>query len=309
MTATIPGVDRAQVGAIELCYDLVGRAGDPLIVLVNGLGSSLATWDERFLRRFTDEGFAVLRFDNRDSGRSTILEDSPRFDLGAAHRGDRSVATYTLDDMADDTAGLLRVLGLGPAHLVGVSLGGMIAQMTAVRHPASVRSLCSIMSTTGARDVGMPTPDAGPVLVRPPAKDRDGYIQGELENHRIIGSSDPRLIDEDWRRAKAGRLWDHGINPRGTGRNLMAVAASGDRTASLGAIDVPTLVVHGDADPLIASTGGEATARAIPGARLLVIPGLGHELPPAVWPEVVAAVVANARAGESSARTRTGATR
>lgn len=298
-------MDRARVGAVELCYDLLGHAGDPVIVLVNGLGSSLATWDEGFLRCFTDQGFAVLRFDNRDSGRSTILEDGPRFDLRAAYKGDPAVVTYTLDDMADDTAGLLRTLGLPPAHLVGVSLGGMIAQATAVRHPEKVRSLCSIMSTTGARDVGMPTPDAGPVLVRPPARDRAGFIEQELENHRIIGSQDPGLVDEDWRRAKAGRIWDHGLHPRGTGRNLMAVAASGDRTASLAAVDVPTLVVHGDADPLIAMSGGEATARAIRGARLLIVPGLGHELPPAVWPQIVSAIVENARAGEAVAASRT----
>ena len=302
-------MDRVAVGDIELCYDLVGRRGDPLIVLVHGLAGALVSWDDELLERFVDEGFAVLRFDNRDSGHSTILDGAPRFDLDAARRGDRSVVTYTLDDMADDTAGLLGALDLGPAHLVGVSLGGMIAQATTVQHPEAVRSLCSIMSTTGAGDVGMPTPQAGPVLVRPPAVDRQGFVAQELENQAIVGSSDPQLVDVAWRRARFERIYDHGIHPRGTGRNLMAIAASGDRTASLATISVPTLVVHGEADPLIAVSGGEATARAIPGARLLVLPGLGHELPPAVWPELVAAVVANARSGEELAASRAGATR
>jgi pimeloyl-ACP methyl ester carboxylesterase len=180
----------------------------------------------------------------------------------------------------------------------------MVAQMTAVRHPESVLSLCSIMSTTGASDAGMATPEAGPVLTRRPPRGRQEFIEQELENQRIIGSRAPRLVDEQWRRAKYERIYDHGVHPRGSGRNLMAVAASGDRTAALGSIGVPTLVVHGDADPLIAPSGGEATARAIPGARLLVIPGLGHELPPAVWPELVAAVVANARAGQELAASR-----
>jgi len=167
--------------------------------------------------------------------------------------------------------------------------------MLAVRHPARVRSLCSVMSTTGAADAGQSRPEAAPVLTRPPATDREGYVQGELENHRVIGSRAPALVDEQWRRAKAERLWDHGVHPRGTGRLLMAIVASGDRTAALSSVRAPTVVVHGDADPLIDVSGGEATAAAIPGARLVVIPGLGHELPPAVWPEVVAALVDNAR--------------
>ena len=294
-------MDQVAVGEVELCYELSGDRADPLLVLINGLSRSLVGWDDALVDRFVAEGFAVLRFDNRDSGRSTILDDAPPFDLAAALRGDRSVVTYTLDDMADDTAGLLDVLGLGPAHLVGASMGGMIAQMTAVRHPASVRSLCSVMSTTGARDVGNPTPEAAAVLTRPPAVGRDGFIAQELENQSVIGSRDPSFVDEAWRRGRIERLYDHGVHPRGTGRNLMAVVASGDRTAALGAISVPTLVVHGDADPLIGPSGGEATARAIPGARLVVVPGLGHELPPGVWPELVPAVVANARAGEELA--------
>lgn len=292
-------MDRAQVGEVELCYDLVGERGNPVMVLVAGLGSSLATWDDRFVQLFVDEDFAVLRFDNRDSGQSTILEDAPRFDLSAAFHGDRSVVTYTLDDLADDTAGLLDALGMGAAHLLGVSLGGMIAQVTALRHPDKVLSLCSVMSTTGGPDVGLPQPGVGAVLTSRPGTDRDSFVAGELDNQRLTGSTDPDFVDERWRREKFERLWDHGVHPRGTGRLLMAVAASGDRTAALASMAVPTLVVHGDADPLIDVSGGRATAAAVAGAELLVVPGLGHELPPAVWPQLVAAAVANARRATS----------
>ena len=283
------------VGALQIDYEFEGDPGDPVVMLVNGLGSSLATWDARFLAMFRDAGFAVLRFDNRDSGRSTVLEGAPPFDLQAAIRKDRSVVTYTLDDLADDAAGLLEALGIEAVQVVGTSLGGMIAQTMAVRHPAKVRSLCSIMSTTGARHVGQPRPAAKAVLVRPPARTRQEFVAGELENQEVIGSRAPAFVDLDWRRAKAERIWDRGVHPRGTGRLLMAVVASGDRSAALASVQAPTVVIHGDADPLIDVSGGRATAAAIPGARLVVIPGLGHELPPAAWPEVVAAVVENAR--------------
>lgn len=293
---------QVRVGDVELCYQLTGRAGAPLVVLVNGLASSLVAWDEDFLQMLLDEGFAVLCFDNRDGGRSTILEGAPRFDLAAAARKDRSVATYTLDDMADDTAGLLDALALGPAHLVGVSLGGMIAQTTAVRHPASVLSLCSVMASTGASNVGGPTSEAAPVLTRRPAIGRQGFVDQELENAQLIGSRAPALVDVDWRRARFERIYDHGVHPQGSGRQLMAILASGDRTATLGAISVPTLVIHGDADTLIAPSGGEATAAAIPGASLMVVPGMGHELPPAAWPALVTAIADNIRRGEDQAR-------
>ena len=291
-------MDRVRVGEIELCYDLSGDRDDPMLVLVAGLGSSLAMWDDRLLASLHDAGFGVLRFDNRDSGQSTILDSAPRFDLSAAARRDRSVVTYTVDDLADDTAGLLDALGIVSAHLLGVSLGGMIAQMTAVRHPAKVLSLCSVMSTTGRRDVGTARPGVGQVLTKKPATDREGFVRGDLENARLTGSARDELIDDEWRKAKAGRIWDHGVHPRGTGRLLMAIVASGDRTEALRTIQAPTLVVHGDADALIDVSGGQATAEAIPGAKLLVVPGLGHELPPAVWPELIAAVLANARRKE-----------
>lgn len=291
-------MDRVAVGEIEICYDRHGRREDPLIVLVSGLGRPLAGWDEGFVQLLVDEGFSVLRFDNRDAGRSTSLSGAPRFDLEAARRRDRSVVTYTLDDMADDAAGLLRTLGLGPAHLVGASMGGMIAQMLAVRHRDLVRSLCSIMSTTGERGVGRATPEANALLFTAAPTEREAYIEHQLANQEVIGSPPP-LGDPDYRRAFFGAVFDHGINPAGTGRQLMAIVASGDRSAAVSTIGVPTLVVHGEVDTLIDVSGGRATAAAIPSAKALYVPGMGHDLPPALWPELVAAITTHARAAEA----------
>lgn len=295
-------MNRVDVGAVELCYERFGDASDPTAVLVHGLAASLAAWDRALVQLFVDGGLSVLTLDTRDAGGSTILDDAPPFDMAAALRGDRSVVTYTLDDMADDVAGLLEALETGPAHLVGVSMGGMIAQMTTVRHPAQVLSLCSIMSTTGGPDVGLPTPAASAVLTRRPAVGRRGFVEQELENAAVIGSTAPQLVDVEWRRAKFERIYDHGVHPRGSGRQLMAILASGDRTSQLAAISAPTLVVHGDADSLIDVSGGTATAAAIPGAELVIIPGMGHELPPAVWPAVVPAIVENTRRGHAAQR-------
>ncbi|HZU79176.1 MAG TPA: alpha/beta hydrolase [Acidimicrobiales bacterium] len=296
MEDSIRAVNRVDTGAVELCYELDEGDG-PVLVLVSGLGRSHVGWDPEFLDLLRAEGFRVLRFCNRDCGRSTILDDAPRFDLAAALRKDRSVVTYTLDDMADDTAALLRALGIDSAHLVGTSMGGMIAQMVAVRHPSTVRSLCSIMSTTGARHVGEPTPEAGALLTTKAPEDRDGFVAHELANQKVIGSRGA-LVDEQWRRRTFERVYDHGVHPRGTGRQLMAIVASGDRTAALASITAPTVVIHGVVDTLVQPSGGEATAAAIAGARLVTIADMGHEMPPGVWPEVVALVVANAREGD-----------
>lgn len=298
-------MDRVAVGDVELCYELLGAAGDPVVVLIAGLGRQLIGWDDDFCALIVAEGFRVLRFDNRDAGRSTSMAAGPGPDLGAIRRGDRDAVAYTLDDMAGDTAGLLGALGIGDAHVVGTSMGGMIAQALAIGHPARVRSLCSIMSTTGAPGVGLPTDEAMAVVMRRPPADRHDYVTTELANTRVIGSRGA-LVDEAWRRGRFERFYDRGLNPAGVGRQIMAIVASGDRTAALAGVRAPTLVVHGDVDTLVALDGGEATARAVPGAQLLVVPDMGHEIPPATWPGVVAAVVANARrapapAGEPAA--------
>jgi pimeloyl-ACP methyl ester carboxylesterase len=288
-------MERVDLGTgIELCYELLGAPEDPVVVLVAGLGRQLIGWDDAFCQLLVNGGFSVLRFDNRDAGLSTHLEDGPPFDLAAARRGGRDAAAYTLDDMADDTAGLLDALGIEHGHLVGTSMGGMIAQTLAIRHPSRVRSLCSIMSTTGADDAGRSTPEAMAVVMQRPATDRDAYVSTELANSAVIGSRGT-LVDEAWRRRRFESFYDRGVDPAGTARQIMAIVASGDRTAALAGVTVPTLVIHGDIDPLVTLPGGEATARAIPGAELLVIPDMGHEIPPGVQPVIVGAIAAHVR--------------
>jgi len=281
---------------MDLVHELLASPGRPVMVLIAGLGRPLVGWDRGLCDLLVAQGFAVLRFDNRDSGRSTSVDGAPPFDLAAARRGREAVA-YTLDDMADDTAGLLDALGIDAAHVVGTSMGGMIAQTMALRHPARVRSLCSVMSSTGASDVGLPSAEAMPIVMRRQPSERRAYVEHELANYRVIGSGGD-LVDEGWRRRRYEDIFDWGINPAGVGRQIMAMVASGDRTAALASVRVPTLVVHGDADTLVAPSGGEATARAVPGAELLVVPGMGHEIPPATWPVVVGAIAANARRAE-----------
>jgi len=288
-------MEHTKVGTgVELCYELRGAPEDPVVVLIAGLGRQLIGWDDEFCHQLVARGFRVLRFDNRDAGLSTHLPGGPGFDIGAARRGGRDAVAYTLDDMADDTADLLGVLGIEDAHLVGTSMGGMIAQTVAIRHPSRVRSLCSIMSTTGADDVGRPTAEAMTVVMQRPPAEREPYVAFELANCRIIGSR-RGLVDEEWRRDRYGRFFDRGIDPAGSARQIMAMVASGDRTAALGGVTAPTLVIHGDADTLVPLDGGVATARAIPGAELVVIPDMGHEIPPPAQPQVVDAIVANAR--------------
>ena len=267
---------------------------------MNGLGGQLIGWDDGFLEHLEAEGFGVLRFDNRDAGLSTAFDDGPPFDFDAARSGNRAAAAYTLDDMADDAAGLLAALDVSSAHVVGVSMGGMIAQALVIRHPDRVRSLASIMSTTGAGDVGAPTAEAMRVLMRPRPADRAAYLDAEVESAAVIGSP-AYPTDEATIRARAAIRYDRSYRPEGVGRQLMAILVSGDRTAALASVTAPTVVLHGAADVLVAPSGGEATARAIPGARLTVIPGMGHDLPPEVWPEVVSAIVANARHADTLA--------
>lgn len=286
---------RADVGrGIELCYELLGAPQDPVVVLITGLGRQLIGWDDAFCELLVEQGFAVLRFDNRDAGLSTHLDGGPPFDLAAARSGGGEAVGYTLEDMADDTAGLLDGLGIEHGHIVGTSMGGMIAQTLAIGHPTRVHSLCSIMSTTGALDVGRPTPEAMAVVMQRPPEDRESYVASELANSRVIGSR-RALVDEDWRRGRFERFFDRGIDPAGTSRQIMAMVASGDRSAALAGVRAPTVVIHGDADTLVPLDGGEATARAVPGADLVVVPDMGHEIPPATQPHVVGAIVANAR--------------
>jgi len=290
-------MDRVAVGAVELCFDLTGPSDAPVVTLISGLGGQLIGWPPAFVDRLVAAGYRVLRFDNRDAGLSTSFDGRGGFDRDAARRQDRSAAAYTLDELADDTAGLLGALGLADAHIVGRSMGGMIAQTVAIRRPDVVRSLCSIMSTTGDPAVGRPTPAALADLTGPVVTDRAAVLEAAVASQRVTGSPAYPAADDDVRR-EAAAAYDRSFRPDGRARQLMAIMVSGDRTAALAAVTVPTVVIHGTDDPLVTVSGGEATARAIPGATLVTIPGMGHDLPPAVWPTVVDAIVANAAAAD-----------
>ena len=280
------GVQRARVGDIELAYETFGDRADPPLLLVMGLATQMIGWPDEFCAALAARGLFVVRFDNRDIGLSTHLDDRGAPDMAALLGGDASQARYPLADLADDTAGLLRELGIDSAHVVGASMGGMIAQLVALRHPQRVRSLTSIMSTTGDPSVGSPSEAAMGVLLAPPATDRETAIQRAVDTYRVIGSPGFEF-DEHALRERAGLSYDRRYNPPGVARQLAAIVTTPDRTADLGSVSVPTLVVHGAQDSLVNVSGGRATAAAIPGAELLVVEGMGHDLPRAVWPQLI----------------------
>ncbi|MCR6490516.1 alpha/beta fold hydrolase [Amycolatopsis sp. OK19-0408] len=280
---------RAQANGLELEYDTFGDPNNPPLVLVMGLGAQMVTWEDGFCELLAGRGFFVVRYDNRDVGLSTWLDDLPAPDLAALAAGDLRTAPYRLSDLADDAIGLFDALGIARAHVVGASMGGMIVQQLAIDHPERLLSLTSIMSTTGDPSVGQAEPWALALLARPPASTREQALADSVDGYRRLGS--PGYPDDEaFLLAKATLHYDRARHPVGTLRHAAAVLASGDRTAGLRDVRLPALVVHGDADPLINVSGGKATAEAVPDAELLIIPGMGHNLPRAVWPELVAAI-------------------
>jgi pimeloyl-ACP methyl ester carboxylesterase len=283
----------ARVGDVELAYETFGDDADPAMLLVMGLGTQMLGWHEEFCAALAERGFFVIRYDNRDVGRSSSMAGRPPTPLQLLTRS-KKAAGYTLDDMAADGVGLLDALGIERAHVVGASMGGMIAQTIAARHPQRALSLASIMSNTGARLSGQPALRTYGVLLRPAPRDRDGYVERTVQTYAAIGSPGfPR--DEAELRDTAGRAYDRGHDPAGAGRQLAAIIASGDRTPLLRRIAVPTVVIHGSADRLVRPSGGRATAKAIPGARLVVVRGMGHDLPRGAWPQVLDAITENTR--------------
>jgi pimeloyl-ACP methyl ester carboxylesterase len=281
------------VGELSLCYETFGSPEASPLLLVMGLGSQMVLWDDEFCQSLADEGFWVIRFDNRDVGRSTILRGAgvpKRWQLLVR---DPRAAAYSLEDMADDAVGLMDHLEIPAAHLVGISMGGMIAQVMAVSHPDRVLSLVSIMSTTGNRRVGQPLTRVALRMLRPVPREREAYIESHLETYRIIGSRGV-AFDEEAKRARAALVFERGLHPSGSTRQMAAILTAPDRTRSLAEVSVPTTVIHGDHDPLVNVSGGRATAQAIPGARLIEIPGMGHDMPREHWPQIIAAITANA---------------
>ncbi|WP_067819454.1 alpha/beta hydrolase [Actinomadura kijaniata] len=283
---------------IEIAYERLGDPADPPVLLIMGSGVQMVAWPDGFCAALVERGLHVVRFDNRDVGRSTHLRDVPAPDLRAAMSGGPPSVPYTLADMVADTVGLLDALGLGGVHLVGASLGGMIAQMIALDHPARVRSLTSIMSTTGDPEVGRPRPEALAGLGAPP-EDREGFLAWQVRAARATGSPG-FAFDEAAVAARVRLSYDRGHDPAGTARQFAAVSTAGDRTGRLRSLTVPTLVVHGADDVLIGADGGRATAAAIPGAELLVIEGMGHDLPRELWPTITDRIAALVRRAESA---------
>ena len=280
----------AHVNGIDIEYLTEGDPSDPPLLLVMGLGGQLTAWPQGFVDGVRDRGFFTIRFDNRDCGLSTKFEGTPEFT--ALFSGDPSTAPYRVEDMADDAAALLGELGVARTHVVGVSMGGMITQALVINHQDRFLSACSIMSTTGDRTVGVPTGEAVTALMRPVATSRDEAIEASLEGSRVIGS--PQYpTDERELRERAAAAYDRSYCPDGTARQLAAILASPDRTEGLRGVRLPFLVIHGEADPLVTLSGGRATSAAVPGSKLITIPGMGHDLPEELWGPVTDAIVAN----------------
>jgi pimeloyl-ACP methyl ester carboxylesterase len=295
LTPTSSGERRASIGDVTLCYETFGASDASPLLLVMGLASQMLLWDEELCERLAARGFRVIRFDNRDVGGSTVMHDEPAPTRWQLLSRDARGAAYSLDQMAGDGVGLLDHLGIPAAHVVGASMGGMIAQLIAIGHPGRVLSLVSIMSTTGNRRVGRPHPRIALRMLRPPQREREGYIADHLDTYRAIGSKGFDF-EAEHKRERAGRCFDRGIHHAGSARQMAAIMTASDRTAALNEIRVPTAVIHGDADPLVNVSGGRATAKAIPDARLVILPGMGHDLPRELWPQIIDAIVQNAGA-------------
>jgi pimeloyl-ACP methyl ester carboxylesterase len=273
----------ATVGALELCYSTTGDAHRPALLLIMGLGFQLVHWPDAFCQQLAGHGYHVVRFDNRDAGRSTHLPG----------------ARYTLEDIADDAVGLLDALRIDSAHVVGASLGGMVAQLMAIRHPSRVRSLASLMSTTGRRGKGKTALRVYRHMLSRRPRAEEEAIERRVRVFLDIGSTGFPQDAGEIRRATALAFHRDRDARGGRRRQHRAVRTAGDRTARLRQIRVPTLVIHGTVDPMCHPSGGEATAAAIPGARLELIDGMGHDLPPGAWPQIIGAIADNARRADA----------
>jgi pimeloyl-ACP methyl ester carboxylesterase len=290
----------AAANGIDIWYETFGDPDDPPLLLVMGLGAQAIAWPDELCQGFVDRGFFVIRFDNRDvglSGRATATPDLPAL-MSAAASGNRVEAPYLLADMAEDALAVFEALGVGAAHLVGASMGGMIAQTLAIAHPERVLTLTSIMSTTGQPDVGQADPAVLPVLLEPPAQDRDGVLEQAVRRMTAIGS--PDHVDEERVREAVGAAYDRAFDSAGVARQLAAILASGSRADGLARLTVPTLVIHGTVDRLVNPSGGQRTVELVPGAQLELIEGMGHDLPVVFWSRIIELVTRHAAQAAST---------
>lgn len=298
---------QALCNGIAIEYETRGKPDGRPLVLVRGLGTQLIQWDERFCDRLVEAGHSLVLFDNRDVGLSTHCDAAGAPDLArilaARAAGAPPDVAYTLSDMAADLIGVMDALGLESAHVAGMSMGGMIVQQAAILFPSRLRSLTSIMSTTGEPGLPGPTPEAALALSTPPPHERAAYIDYSTRTQRSFSGRGFPFDEVRWR-GLAGRVFDRAFDPTGIARQMAAVVASGSRHEALAQVTTPALVLHGSDDPLIPPAGGEATARAIPGARLHRIEGMGHDLPEGAWPEIVSLIAEHTAAADAARRAR-----
>jgi len=294
----------ARANGIDICYEIFGDPKAEPMLLIMGLGAQMVLWDDDFCAQLAARGFRVIRFDNRDVGQSGKLHGGKRltplelFKLRVFHIP--VAAPYKLHDMAQDTIGLMDALGIKSAHLVGASMGGMIAQEIAISFPPRLRSLTSIMSTTGNPKVPPPSREATAMLMAPPPATKADYIERFAKTWKVLRVG--RFPEDEARDAARAELcFARGLNPAGVGRQLRAILASGSRKERLHAVKAPTLVIHGTVDPLVRPEGGKDTAASIPGAKLLMIAGMGHALPIPMWPQIIDAIDKHAHGAAAKA--------
>ena len=292
---------QAKSNGILLEYETFGRASDRPLLLIMGLGAQMLQWDEQFCEALAGRGQYVIRFDNRDVGLSTKFDHTGVPDLASLMKpgADRSGVAYTLDDMADDAAGLIAALGFASAHIFGASMGGMIAQTVAYRHAPKTRSLVSLYSSTGNPALPPASPEAMAVLMAPRPADRAGNI--EAAAHAAVVTGGPAYpVDIAYLRRRAALMYDRSFTPTAAARHLAAVTAHGNRVQRLAAVTAPTLVIHGTADPLVRVDAGRDTARSIPGAELVEIEGMGHGIPPQLWTRLADLIAAHTQKAEAA---------
>jgi pimeloyl-ACP methyl ester carboxylesterase len=284
-------MSRVTANGIQIEYEAFGKpSGRPLLLII-GLGGQMIHWDDELCKDLAERGHYVIRFDNRDVGLSTKFDEAGVPNLieifGKIMQGEKITPPYTLNDMADDAVGLLEALGIHKAHICGMSMGGMIAQTIAIRYPSRVLSLISIYATTGNPKVPPPKPEVVGMLITPPPGEREANIQHMLRVFRTItGPGFP--LDETWTRKIMAESFDRCFYPQGMVRQLVAILTQPSRVTALASVKAPTLVVHGTEDPLVSVEGGRDTAKAIPGAQLMLIEGMGHDLPHGgAWPRMV----------------------